>query len=111
MFLQSVYLSPHPFKRETRKIEDFKRDLQRLQIINQIAFLSISQVQSLKAVVVVDHIEQSRKATIVVETTCLMCPETSEWCGAVAFIWRTFRLKIVNADLGGRVHIPSGLGE
>ncbi len=49
----------------------------------------------------VDHVEQSRKAAIMVETTLLVRPQSSQWRGTIAFIGRPVRLKIVYADLGG----------
>jgi len=55
-----------------------RRHLQRLQVFNHVALFSISQVQSLEFVVVIDDLEQSRKATIVVEATRLVGPESFE---------------------------------
>src|SRR4029079_11992255 len=61
--------------------------------------------------VVIDDVEQSCKPTIVIKATGLVGPEPPERRRAVAFVRRTFRLEIVDADFRRRVHVPARFGE
>ena len=49
--------------------------LQRLQVFNQVRLLLCSQSQTETSVVVVDHVQQISKATVVEEAPSLMSPE------------------------------------
>jgi hypothetical protein len=84
-FNKAFYLSPRPSKREATSTATSGIQPRR-------AF-SNSQVQSLEFVVVIDDLEQSRKATIVVEATRLVGPESFERRRTVGFqtvtpLWR-----------------------
>src|SRR5205085_2931862 len=62
-----VYAFPKRKLQHVITARSFEPALQRLQVFDEIVFLLLSQVQFLEAVVVVDHIEQSREAPVVVE--------------------------------------------
>src|SRR5262249_49786986 len=68
-----------------------------------------AQVQAEYAVVVLDHVEQRREAPVVVEAALLVRPEALERRRAVALVWRALRLEVVDPDLFGGVHVPTGL--
>jgi hypothetical protein len=61
-------------------------ELERLQVLNQIALLLITQAQSEEHIVVADHVEEGGKGTVVVETTLLMRPEPLEGRGAITLV-------------------------
>src|SRR6266576_5505037 len=82
---------------------------QRLQVFDQIMGLLVIQTQPEKAVVVLDHIIERCKASVMEETTLRVGPEALEGSGAVALVRRTVGLKIVDSDLFSRVHIPPRL--
>ena len=46
-----------------------------------------------------------------IEAALLVCPESLQRRGSITFVGRALGLKIVDADLCGRVHVPTGLGE
>src|SRR5689334_6568013 len=83
--------------------------LKRLQVLNEICLLLLSQIRVEEAVVMLDHVAQRRETPVVIETTLFMCPEPFQRRRAITFIRRTFRLEIVDADLFRLVHIPTGL--
>src|SRR5688500_16169579 len=58
-----------------------------------------------------DNIVQSRKPTIMVKPSRLVCPESLERRCAVTPVRCSVGLKIVNADLIWRMHVPTRLGE
>src|SRR5215204_6898863 len=59
----------------------------------------------------IDDAQQSRKTTVVEKTAFLMRPQAPKRRCPVTLVGRTFCLKIVNANLRGRMHIPTRLGE
>src|SRR5690349_6989416 len=82
---------------------------QGLQVLDQISFFACTQTQVLAGVVVVDNIQQGGKAAVVIETAFGMCPQAVQRSGAITVIRRAAGLKIVNADIGGQMHVPSRL--
>ena len=54
-------------------------------------------------------VKQSRKTAIVIKPAFGVCPKAVQRCGAIAAIWRTVGLKIVNADIRRQMHVPSWL--
>ena len=58
-----------------------------------------------------DHIAECHEAPVVVEATFLMGEEPLERRRPVALVGRTIGLKIVDSNLGRRVHVPTRFGE
>src|SRR2546429_111705 len=108
---------PFPTDRGRQRPQHFKSSshdpnrLQRLQVFDQIMGLLVIQTQPEKAVVVLDHIIERCKASVMEETTLRVGPEALEGSGAVALVRRTVGLKIVDSDLFWRVHIPPRLAK
>src|SRR5215475_14072925 len=91
---------------------------QRLQIFNQIALLLRSQSQTKPGVVVIDHIQQSRKSSVVIEAAFVrrlheQAVLADEEAGEVHCFVNTIRsavgLKTIDANLGRRVQVPTRL--
>src|SRR5579871_2147580 len=80
---------------------------QRLQVFNKIGLFSAAEAQALAGVIVVHNIQQGGKASIVIEAAFGMCPQAVERRCAVAIVRRAACLKIVNADIGSQMHVPS----
>jgi len=57
--------------------------LERLQVLDESELFLFGQLQLGKAVVVLDNIPESRKASIMIEAALLMTPKPREWRGAV----------------------------
>lgn len=85
--------------------------LQGLEIFDTIASLLVGQPQGEVLVVMVDHSVEGREAPVVVEATFLMCEEPFNRRRPVALVGRTIGLKIVDSNLGRRVHVPTRLRE
>src|SRR5690606_5255142 len=49
--------------------------------------------------------------TVVIVATLAMRPQSFERSGAVVFVRRALRLKTIDTDLVGPMHVPAGLGE
>src|ERR1044072_3220152 len=58
-----------------------------------------------------DHVAQGGETSIVIEAAFLVRPESLERRGAITFVRRALGLKIVDADLFRRVHVPPRLSE
>src|ERR1051326_1465232 len=65
----------------------------------------------LEAVVVVNHIEQSCKAPIVIKTALHMSEQSAQRSRAIRIIGRAIRLEIVNPDVRRLVRIPARLSK
>src|SRR6476620_9758297 len=85
--------------------------LKRLQVFNQIILLLPAQIQSLEAVVVFDHIQQSGKPTVVIKATLHMRKQPAQGCGAIGIVGGAISLEVVNADLRCLVRIPTRFSE
>src|SRR5262249_10437786 len=81
-----------------------------LQELDEIGSLAGGEAQSEEAVVMVDHVGQGREASVVVEAARQVGPKTLERSRAVPPVRRPHRLEVVDSDLAGSVHVPSGLG-
>src|SRR6185503_5179024 len=85
--------------------------LKRLQVFDQVELLLLSERQLEEVAVVVNYIQQRCEPPIVIKAALLMSPNPFKRRCAVRFIWRAFGLEIINADLPGLVHVPTGLGK
>src|SRR5262252_3319395 len=85
------------------------RGLQRLQILHQIAFLLIRQMQRFDMVVVVDYIEECGEAAIVIKPSLGVGPKPLKRRCAIPIVRGARGLKIVDTDFLRGVHIPSRL--
>ena len=70
----------------------------------------IAQPQAKKAVIMGDHVQQGGKPAVMVKTPFLMGPQAVQRGCPVPLIGRAMGLKIIDADLVGRVQIPTRLG-
>jgi hypothetical protein len=73
------------------------------QILDQILLVGIAELQAELCIVVVHHIEQRGKPSIVVESTFLMRPQPRQRRGAVHVSRRPIGLERVDSDLRRRV--------
>src|SRR5215831_4469001 len=83
---------------------------QGFQELDQVGFVLSRQPQAEAAVIVIHDVEQSGKAAVVVEPARGVRPETLERRSTVAAVGRAVRLKAVDADFAGGVHVPAWLG-
>jgi hypothetical protein len=74
--------------------------LQRIQILDQIVNLRITETESEEAVVVLHDIVKSCETPVVVEPAFRVCPESLQGSCTVTLVRRPIRLKIINADFG-----------
>src|SRR5436305_4470046 len=62
-------------------------------------------------IVMGDDVRQASEAAVVVKTAFRVGPEPSERRRTVTFIRRAHCLKVVDSNLGGRMHRPAWFGE
>src|SRR2546423_1500370 len=108
---KSLRLFPQRKLQHVRTTKSFEPALQRLQELDQIILLLLGQIQFLEAVVVVDHVEQCRKAPVVIEPALHVREQSAQGGRAISFVRRTVRLELVYANLRGLVRVPPRLGE
>ena len=77
---------------------------------NQVLYFAGLQVETHAAVVMDDHVSKCWKPAVVVEAAFLVREQAAERRCAVPLVWSAVCLKAVDADLGGRMEIPSRLG-
>src|SRR6185312_14607144 len=80
---------------------------QRQQELGDVAFISGGKAEIHATVVVVNHVSQGCKATVVVEAALLMRPQSVKRSGAITVIRRAAGLEVINANLGSSVHVPA----
>ena len=78
-------------------------ELEGLEVFDQVGDLTLEQSEPEKAIVVFDHIAQPGEATVVVEASFLVRPETSQWRCTIALIGGTVGLEVVDTDLGSLI--------
>src|SRR5690242_153742 len=83
--------------------------LQRLQVLDQVAFLLILKPQQELRVVVLDDLAQGGKAAVVEEPALLMRPQSRERRGAVHMGGRAVGLEGIDPDLRGRMKVLTRL--
>lgn len=81
------------------------------QVLDHVVLLCCGQIQLEERVVMVDHVQQRREATVVVEPALFVRPQSCQWRGAIHVGGRAIRLKRVDADLARGVQVVSGLRE
>src|SRR5207247_4261317 len=89
---------------------NFGTAVKRQQVLDQIILLLSSQTQCEASVVVIDHIQQRRKATIVKEAALLVRPQSFQRRCAVPPVRTAIRLKIINAKLCCCMQVPPWFG-
>src|SRR5215510_4854558 len=85
--------------------------LQRFQILDEIAFLLLSQSQAEELVVVLGNIPQRGKTAIMIKAAFLMSPKSCQRRGAKNVRGRAIRLKRIHPDLARRVEVIPRLRE
>ena len=80
-------------------IDQFAEGSDAFQVLDQILFVCVAEVQVELRLVVVDHVEQGGEAAIVEETAVLVGPEPRERCRAVHVGRRAVGLEGVDTDL------------
>src|SRR5262249_21303768 len=80
------------------------------QVLDQIFLVCVAEVELEVLIVVVHHVEQGCKATIMEEASLLMGPEPCQRCRAVHVGWRAVGLKRVDPDLAWFMHVKPRLG-
>src|SRR5262249_3155137 len=80
------------------------------QVLDQILLVCVAEVELEVLIVVVHHVEQGCKATIMEEATLLMGPEPCERCRAVHVGWRAVGLERVDPNLARFMHVKPRLG-
>src|SRR5450759_3343374 len=81
------------------------------QVLDQILLVGIAEVKLELSIVVVHHVEQRGKASIVEEPALLMRPQACERCRAVHVGRRAVGLERVDPDLARCMHVVPWLGE
>src|SRR4051812_28966012 len=85
---------------------------ERLQEFHQSFLVVVAEVQLPGRVVVLDHVVQRGKATVVVEAALGMGEQAAQRSGAVLRLtWRALGLEVIYADLGRGVQVPSRFSE
>src|SRR5262245_42350225 len=88
---------------------------ERLEIFLQVALLldceSQGAPQDIQSIVMIDHVTKRREAAVVIEAARCVRPESLQRSGSITSVGSAARLKVVDADLGAGMHIPTGLGE
>src|SRR2546429_3937968 len=83
-----------------------------LQKLHQGLFLIGAQAELLQLLIVLHHIIERGKATIVVKASLGVREQSAQGCRAVLLLAGTpFRLEVVHANLRRRVQVPSRLSE
>src|SRR5690349_5962176 len=112
VLLKGISLSPiFVFSRFNKIRVRVYRSLERLQVLDEVGLLLFRQVCVQERVVVVDHIAERGETSVVIEATFLVRPQSLQRRRPVTLVRRTLGLKIVNADLLRRVHVPTGLAK
>src|ERR1051325_10133747 len=92
-------------------VDGRRRRRQRLHVFDELPLLLARQAEVEEAVVVVDHVEQSREASVVVEAALLVRPQPVERSRSVTLVGRAHGLELVYSYFGPRVHVPARLCE
>src|SRR6476620_8129140 len=58
-----------------------------------------------------DDGSEVREPAVVIEAALLPREQAAQGCGSIPLIGRAAGLEVVDADLGGGVHVPTGLRE
>src|SRR5512142_1788664 len=98
---------PHSSARPRDRL---RAGLQRLQVLDEVALLRGRQREREGGVVVRDDRGQVGEAAVVIEAALGVREQALERRRAIALVGRALRLEVVDADLGGGVHVPTGLG-
>src|SRR5690606_20161561 len=85
---------------------------ERLQILDQIRFLTLAEAESEESVVVVDDVGERREAAVVIEAALRVRPEALQRRRPIVGVLRAApRVLLVDADLVEAMHVPPGLRE
>ena len=76
--------------------------LKRLQVLGQVGDLAFGEAEPEMRVVVVDHVGQRCKPSVVIKAAFRVCPQSSKRGCSVVPIGRAIGLEVVDADLLGR---------
>src|SRR5207302_86102 len=99
------------YRFEIRPVKSPFNGSQRLEVLDQIALLSVAQPQLEELVVVIDDRVEIREAAVVVKAALGVRHQSPKRRGPVASVRRAIGLEIIDPDLGGLVCIPSRLRE
>jgi hypothetical protein len=72
--------------------------LERQQVFHKILLFLLAQTQLEELVVMINHVSQCGKASVVIEAAFLMGPESFQRRRSVSSIRGAIRLKLINAD-------------
>src|SRR5215469_12178165 len=84
--------------------------LQRLEVLHQVGFFLLAEVQAELRIVVVHYVAQRREATVVIEAAFEVGPQSLQGSRAIAPRRPAVGPEVVDAELLRSVHIPAGLG-